>query len=170
MGSSTGAGSAMGATHTSLSTTASKRQGEINKADCGDAVLDIMQRAETMPKKQPFQPGLQPIIGGKGSTVPRIGGGPVKATAQGTGHAVANTSGGIVVGQGLGIGKQGSATGAFESNKPVKATSNKKEKTTAANQEPDNDKQSLSLLVQNRSEESKREEANRFDESKTQEL
>ena len=42
----------MGATHTSISTTASKKQ------DSEDQVLAIMQRAEGMPKKQPFKPNL----------------------------------------------------------------------------------------------------------------
>ena len=141
----------MNATHTSLSTTASKKQGE-SKTDSVDQVLDIMQRAEAMGqgKKQPFMPSMNPIIG-KGSTIPKIASGKVKVTAQTTGQP--SSSGGIVVGQGLGKGSAQGGIGAFESRKPVKATAGAKEKTQ---QESDPDKQSLSLLFQGRSEESKR--------------
>ena len=80
--------------------------------------------------------------------MPKIGGGiKVKTTGQGSGQATSGTSGGIVVGQGLGK-SGGSQAGAFESNKPVKIrsgmTGNNENQATV---EPDKDKQSLSLLV-----------------------
>ena len=34
--------------------------------DSQEQILEILQRADSMPKKQPFRPNLQPIIGGKG--------------------------------------------------------------------------------------------------------
>ena len=113
----------------------------MEKTDSADQVLDIIQRAEAKGQmKQPFKPNLRPIIGKGGTTVPRIGGSiKVKATGQGSGQAPV-TSGGIVVGQGL--GKSGGQAGAFESNKPIKIKSG-----MAATVEPDKDKQSLSLLV-----------------------
>ena len=77
--------------------------------------------------------------------MPRIGGGmKIKATGQGSGQVASGTSGGIVVGQGLGK-SGGSQAGAFESNKPVKIKSGMV--GTNATVEPDKDKQSLSLLV-----------------------
>ena len=48
--------------------------------------MEIISRADTLPKKQPFRPNLNPIIGGKR---PVIGAGKQSAT------------GGIVVGSGL---------------------------------------------------------------------
>ena len=77
----------MGATHTSISTTASKKQTMMEKNDSADQVLDIMQRAEAKGQtmKQPFKPQLNPIVGKGGTAVPRIGGAKVKTTATGSG-------------------------------------------------------------------------------------
>ena len=59
--------------------------------DSSEQILNILQRADTFPKKQPFRPNLQPIIGSK---VPRVGSG-IKV------KPVASTSGGVTVGSGL---------------------------------------------------------------------
>ena len=59
--------------------------------DSTGQILEILQRAENFPKKQPFRPNLQPIIGSK---VPTIGSGKKITTSQ-------TKSGGIVVGAGL---------------------------------------------------------------------
>jgi hypothetical protein len=64
-----------------------------------------MNRAEMFSQKKiPFKPNLQPIIG-KGVGVPRIGNPKAKVAPTVAGKPVNNSSGGIVVGQGLGIGK-----------------------------------------------------------------
>ena len=99
IGSSTGAGSVMGATATSLSTTASKKQdSSAFKTDSSEQVLDIMNRAEMFgQKKMPFKPNLQPIIG-KGAGVPRIGNPKAKVEPTVAAKPVNNSSGGIVVG------------------------------------------------------------------------
>lgn len=81
-------GQGAGSSAATLSTTASKDP-KLQSMASQEQILEIMQRAETFPKKQPFRPNLQPIIGGK--TRPVIGGGAHKQS----------TSGGIVVGSGL---------------------------------------------------------------------
>ena len=97
--------------------------------------------------KKPFMP--KPIIG-KDAPMPKIGGQKIKPSTQATG-------GGIVVGQGL---KTSGAT--FDSKKPIKVTTEIK----GASKVNETDKQTLSKLVQDKSEESKREEAKHFNDSK----
>ena len=57
--------------------------------DSGTQILEILERADHFPKKQPFRPNLQPIIGSK---VPKIG---QSSTVR------VSASGGVVVGSGL---------------------------------------------------------------------
>ena len=80
-----------------------------------ERILEIMQRAETFPKKAPFRPNLQPIVA-KGV----IRGGTT------SGKKVPTTaSGGIVVGAGLTHQSSGSgSSGLPEAGKPLRVTHN----------------------------------------------
>lgn len=79
-------GQGAGSSHATLSTTASKDP-KAQSIASSEQILEIMQRAETFPKKQPFRPNLQPIVGSKQRPV--------------IGTNKQSTSGGIVVGSGL---------------------------------------------------------------------
>lgn len=73
--------------HATLSTTTSKPTAKKGESyDSSEQVLSILQRAETMPRKQPFRPNLNPIIG-KGGAVrvqQSMGVQPSKAPSAGT--------------------------------------------------------------------------------------
>ena len=82
-----------------------------------ERILEIMQRAETFPKKQPFRPKLNPI----GATGIIRGG----ATGSMTKKISTTASGGIVVGAGLARESSGpGSSGLTEAGKPLRVMPN----------------------------------------------
>ena len=115
-----------------LSTTASKqsssnaqhKSAQMASMDSSEQILEILQRAENFPKKQPFRPNLQPIIGSK---MPKIGSAKKITTANAS--SASKSSGGIVVGTGLQAQTttkiqtgQWQSSGLTEVGKPLKVT------------------------------------------------